>query len=123
MSTQYIQRRLAVNSKYITEEEAISSSDIIIVLAEPGAGKTELLDYFARSRKAKRHRASIFSHKDNFEQTSILIIDALDEVARQDETAVDRIIVKAFEKNAEKTIFASRSYVWSNERNKFIEDC
>lgn len=123
MSTQYINRQLTANGKNITEEEAISSSNIIIVLAEPGAGKTELLDYFAHYLKTKRHRASIFRHKDNIEPTSALIIDALDEVARQDDIAVDEIIIKALENNTEKTIFASRSYVWSNERNKFIEEC
>ena len=123
MSPHYISRRLFAGDKPVSEDECLSLGSIVVVLAEPGAGKTELLSSFARRLGVRNHPATIFRHSSNVPKTAALVIDALDEVARQDQSALDDIIVKALELGASTVVFASRSHIWGNERNRFIEVC
>ncbi|QPJ61341.1 MAG: hypothetical protein G3M70_05330 [Candidatus Nitronauta litoralis] len=95
---------------------------VFIVLAEPGAGKTDLLNYFGRAHKVLCESASLFIHAPESTQ-SILIIDALDELARINEEKITEIIFKAQTSGAHKVILASRSYVWDEARTKVVQDC
>jgi hypothetical protein len=53
----------------------------------------------------------------------VLVIDALDEVARIGEEKINEIIVKARASTASTVIFASRSYVWDQARTAAVRDC
>lgn len=123
MENYYIERRLFVGEDPISESDCLSEGGIIVVLAEPGAGKTELLNSFARRLGVRSQRASIFRYSTTVPTSAVIVIDALDEVARQDPSAVEQTIVKTFESQASTVVFASRSSEWGNERNRFIEDC
>jgi hypothetical protein len=123
MENYYIERRLFVGEDPISESDCLSEGGVIVVLAEPGAGKTELLNSFGRRLGVKSQRASIFRYSTTVPISAVIVIDALDEVARQDPSAVEQTIVKTFESQASTVVFASRSSEWGNERNRFIEDC
>ncbi|AZF48092.1 MULTISPECIES: hypothetical protein [unclassified Pseudomonas] len=123
MENYYIERRLYVDEDSVSEADCLSRGGVIIVLAEPGAGKTELLKSFARQLGVKSQRASIFRYGINVVKSTAIVIDALDEVSRQDPSAVDQTIVKTLESEASTIVLASRSSEWGNERNRFIEDC
>ena len=112
-----------VGEETLSESECLSRKGILIVLAEPGAGKTELLNNFSKRLSVKNIRANIFRYSNNINASQELIIDALDEVAKIGQAAVDEIIVKAIESDAETVILASRSSEWNQERNAFIRDC
>lgn len=123
LTTVYIPRLLRdAEQNEVPQSELISYLGISIVLAEPGAGKSELLKSVATQLGTKVERASIFRHKQPI-QASVLIIDALDEVAKLDQTAVDAVFVNAQQTGARKIIFASRSSEWDHARTKFLEDC
>jgi len=124
MTPHYIARRLiAEGGTTLSEHDCLAKAGTIVVLAEPGAGKTDLLDSFGRALGVARERAGIFRHKPEVASGHALIIDALDEVARQDLSALDGVIVKALELKANTTVLASRASEWSKERNRFIQDC
>lgn len=119
----YIQRRLFSEGKPLTERECLNRGGAIIVLAEPGAGKTELLESFSTQLGTTRQRAGIFRHIGTVDNARPLVIDALDEVARQDQSAVHGIIVKAVEAGAPKLVFASRSSEWDDQQTRYVEEC
>ncbi len=50
----YLPRKLHNDEKEFTEAEVIASFKIIIILAEPGAGKTSLLESFSEQLNAKK---------------------------------------------------------------------
>ena len=119
----YINRRLKIDEQEFSETEALAHGTVLVVLAEPGAGKTDLLAEFGRIWGVFSVRASIFRHKTQFPVNQPLIIDALDEVAKIDQSAVDLIIVKAQEASSGHVIFSSRSSEWQEARTKAIQDC
>jgi hypothetical protein len=118
----YIHRKLHIGEQLIQDHDLLDKSGVLIVLAEPGAGKSDLLDYFGESHAVPREAASLFVHRAPSNQ-SVLIIDALDEVARISEDKINEIIVKARASGAGTVIFASRSYVWDEARTRIVRDC
>lgn len=122
MSKFYIHRKVYCGEKLIFDHELLEKSGVLVVLAEPGAGKTDLLDYLSRSHAAPCELASLFVHRPVSPQ-SVLIIDALDEVARIGEEKINEIIVKARASTATTVILASRSYVWDQARTTAVRDC
>jgi len=121
--TVYISRALVVDEKTFTEEELLQVGTVFVVLAEPGAGKTELLKALAGLLQANRTRASIFQNKPGLAGTGPLVIDAMDEVARIDTVATDKIIAMASETPAATVVFASRSAEWDRSRTAYVEQC
>ena len=118
----YIHRKLHRGKQLVQDQELLGMSGVLVVLAEPGAGKSELLDYFAENYATPRESASLFVHRPPASQP-VLVIDALDEVARISEDRINEIIVKARATGAGKIIFASRSYVWDEARTRIVRDC
>lgn len=119
----YISPNLVVDEKTYTEEKLLQVGLVFIVLAEPGAGKTELLQEFAGLLQTSRIRASIFQNKPGLVGTGALVIDAMDEVARIDTVATDKIIALASETTAETVVFAGRSAEWDGSRTAYVEQC
>jgi hypothetical protein len=77
----YIHRKLHSRDQLIPDNELQGRSGVFVVLAEPGAGKTDLLDYLSESHSVPRELASMFVYRPVSHQAA-LVIDALDEVAR-----------------------------------------
>jgi hypothetical protein len=119
----YIKRHLHSGERPVEEDIAFKQSEVTIVLAEPGAGKTELLGSVAKRLGTKPSRASVFRHSTTEIHGPILIIDALDEVARQGDSAFDQVIVKASECAATTVILSARSDVWPSQRTTFVKEC
>jgi hypothetical protein len=122
MSEFYIHRKLHCSDQLIHDHNLLEKSGVFVVLAEPGAGKTDLLKYFSRCLSASPERAALFAHAPSATRQT-LIVDALDEVARVNETTTNEIIVKARNSGAGTVIFASRSYVWDEARTQLVRDC
>lgn len=118
----YIQRKLHRGDKILMDSELVGQSGIFVVLAEPGAGKSDLLDFFSKSYGVPLRPASQFVHEDPTSE-SVLVIDALDEVARIGEAKINEIIVKARASTATTVVLASRSYVWDEARTTAVRDC
>ncbi|URK18308.1 hypothetical protein M9H61_02010 [Thalassospira sp. GO-4] len=117
----YISRHIRVGESILTEEELLASSDLIILLAPPGAGKTELLKRLAELLQVSSLRAAVFRNRPEASLANDLIIDAMDEVARVSEENVWDIFGKA-SKATGTVIFASRSSEWESSRTKLIEE-
>lgn len=119
----YINRRLHIDVKHFSEREVLEQGRVLVVLAEPGAGKSKLLAEFGRIWGVEPVRASQFRYKTQLPVQRSLIIDALDEVAKIDQSAIDQVIVKAQELSNGSVIFASRSYEWEEARTQWVRDC
>ena len=104
----YISRTLVQDERVLSEVELLSDEGIIVVLAAPGAGKVALLESLARQLGVKANKASIFWHRSSVPSTNLLVVDALDEVAKLDPSGIDALLVKAHETGAATVIFASR---------------
>src|SRR5258706_9775407 len=118
----YIHRKLHSHDRLIQDYELLSQSGVFVVLAEPGAGKTDLLDYLGENYSVPREPATLFVLRPPTAQT-ILVIDGLDEVARIGEEKISEIILKARDSGASTVIFASRSYVWDEAQTGIVRDC
>lgn len=117
----YIHRKLHRGQQGIADRELLEQNGVLVVLAEPGAGKTDLLSYFSRCLGVPSERASLFVLRPPSEQ-KVLIVDALDELARIGEERVNEIIVNARASGASTVILASRSYVWDEARTAAVKD-
>jgi hypothetical protein len=120
----YINRRLRIDEEHFSESEVLGRGPVLVVLAEPGAGKSDLLEEFGRIWGVVPVRASIFRHRTQIiARRAPLIIDALDEAAKVDQSAVDQVVVKAQEMSNGNVIFASRSYAWDEARTRWVREC
>lgn len=123
MSRIYIQRRLLHEERQINQSDLVRVGKVIIVLGEPGAGKSDLLSDLGRSLGAQPTSANRFRYQGIVSSTNALIIDALDEVVRLDPDAIDPIIVKASEVPAGLVILSSRSSEWDSARTRLAKEC
>ena len=119
----YIPRHLLYKTETLTETELLSNDGVIVVLAEPGAGKSRLLGSIANHLGVTSQRASIFKSKSSVQSVNNLILDALDEVAKLDRSGIDLVLVKAQETGARKVILASRSSEWAEAQTVFLTEC
>lgn len=120
MTNFYIPRKLKNDKCIIDQNEAfpeIIPYKFIILLAEPGAGKTALLSNLAEKYNTKRYRANVFKNKSTIAE-KILIIDGFDEVAKlEQQSAIDSILSKIESIKSDTTILSSRSSEWDAKRN------
>ncbi|WP_376960692.1 hypothetical protein ABNQ39_22410 [Azospirillum sp. A26] len=123
MTAVYIPRALVVGERTFTEEQLLQEGRVFVVLAEPGAGKTELLKTLANLLQTTRIKASIFRNKLNISDAGHLVLDAMDEVARIDSGVTDQIIARASELSASTVIFSGRSGEWDRGRTAYVEQC
>jgi len=118
----YIDRHLRLDNQQISTDEFIEKLGVAVVLAEPGAGKTRLLEQLSELLGVPIYRASIFRHKNQIDWPDPLLIDAFDEVAKLDISAIDQIIVKAAESGIQKVVFATRSSEWAESQTQTVKD-
>ncbi|OAO04810.1 hypothetical protein A8B75_06600 [Sphingomonadales bacterium EhC05] len=115
-SSDYIRRHLVLEDRIVPEAEILATDRHIILLAEPGAGKTELLDSFSRDLGIKRQRASVLRSRDIPTNVATLIVDSFDEVAKLDLSAFDDLIGRIASAKPKRVIIASRSSEWDSAR-------
>ena len=123
MSGLYISRTLLCKDKTLTEAKLLRHEGVVVVLAEPGAGKTRLLSSISSQLGVVVEKASIFKLKNSVPATNALVLDALDEIAKLDSSGIDAVLVKAQETGANKVVLASRSSEWEKARSVFIGEC
>lgn len=109
----YIPRVLhGTDGKEFNESELLSfKNKVIIVLAEPGAGKSCLLDSLSEQLGIRKSVANIFIHS-NPQQCSSLAIDGFDELVKIDSSTVVKALVMANQPSVERIILSSRSSEW-----------
>ncbi len=113
-STFYLPRKLSGDSQVYTEADLLAAAKFVVVLAEPGGGKTELLKSFARQLGTKAVTATRFRHMGTEEENSPLVIDAFDELAKIDQSGIHSLLANACKAKATRVIISSRSSEWSN---------
>ncbi|MGC5428534.1 hypothetical protein L7P61_20235 [Aeromonas veronii bv. sobria] len=113
-STFYLPRKLSSDSQIYTEAELLAASKFVVVLAEPGGGKTELMESLARQLGTKAVTATRFRHMGAEVENSPQVIDAFDELAKIDQSGIHLVLANACKAKATRVIISSRSSEWSN---------
>lgn len=118
----YLKRTLFSDNKSYTEAELLKTSNYIVILAEPGAGKTELLNNLAKQLGIKAVTASVFLYVGANQTNSPIVIDAFDELAKIDNTGIHQLFAKAVEANPTHVIISSRSSEWDNSATHTFQE-
>ncbi|WP_199454437.1 ATP-binding protein [Vibrio owensii] len=110
----YIDRVLFSEDRKFTEPELLTYSSVIVILAEPGAGKTELLRSLAKRLGTNMKSANVFRNMgvDGIEVP--LVIDAFDELAKIDERGIHQLFANIAKSKPTHVIISSRSSEWNN---------
>jgi len=111
-STFYIPRKLSSSGRQYTEAEILSASSYVVVLAEPGGGKTELLKSLAGQLGASPVSANVFAHARTGQTRIPIVIDAFDELAKIDQTGIHKLLSNASKADPTHVIISSRSSEW-----------
>ncbi|KHE00586.1 hypothetical protein NL54_15880 [Pantoea stewartii] len=111
-STFYLERNFTYGDKTYTETELLAASTHIVVLAEPGGGKTELMKSIAQKLNASVLNASVFAYVGADKENSPLVIDAVDEVAKIDQSGIHKLLALARTSKPTRVIMSSRSSEW-----------
>ncbi len=120
-STFYLERNVTRNDRTYTETELLAESTHIVVLAEPGGGKTELMKSIARKLNTSVLNASVFAYVGADKENSSLIIDAVDEVARIDQSGIHKLLALARTSKPNRVIMSSRSSEWGLASTSIFE--
>jgi hypothetical protein len=118
----YLKRTLFSDNKSYTEADLLIASNYIVILAEPGAGKTELLNNLAKQLGVKAVTANVFRCLGTNQTNSPVVVDAFDELAKIDNTGIHQLFVKALEANPSHVIISSRSSEWDNSATHTFEE-
>ena len=121
-STFYLPRSLSSNDKAYTEVELLAASNYIVVLAEPGGGKTELMGSLAQQLGTSAVTANLFAHIGTDVENCPLVIDAFDELAKVDQTGIHKLLANARKANPTHVIISSRSSEWGNAATNACND-
>ncbi len=121
-STFYLPRRLSSSGETYTEQGLLAASSYLVVLAEPGGGKTELMGSLAAQLDTTAVTASKFVHMGAKAKNAPLVIDAFDELAKVDASGIYRLLSEAKAVNPTHVYLSSRSSEWDNAAtNAFSE--
>ncbi|WP_440060424.1 hypothetical protein ACTAB0_14195 [Pseudomonas syringae] len=118
----YLPRTLATNERTFTEHELMSASAYVVVLSEPGGGKSSLLKSLAAQLEVECVTANLFSHVGAETKNSSLVIDAFDELAKIDQVGINRLLAYAKRSAPRHVIISSRSSEWGTSSTKAFED-
>jgi hypothetical protein len=115
----HIPRRLHHGDQILPEAELLAAPGVVILLAEPGAGKTALLGSIAERVGAGRVRASAFRPGPG---GSTLVVDAFDEVARIGDARVLDILHQIRDAGPDRVLLSSRSSEWEEAKTRLVGD-
>jgi|GEM_PF-254761 len=109
----YIARTLYDENRTYSESQLLVSSQYIVILAEPGAGKTELLGSLAARLQTERISATCFRYLTP-SSNKALVLDAFDEVSRIDPSGIFELLAKVKAIGAGNVVISSRSSEWDS---------
>lgn len=118
----YLPRTLLDNNRTYSEAQLLAGQRFIVVLAEPGGGKTSLMESLGKQLSASVLTANRFIHTGVVGAGSPLIIDAYDELAKVDASGIDKLLAAALAANPSKLLISSRSSEWDNSANSAFQD-
>lgn len=121
-STFYLPRSLSNKDSIYTEETLLAASNYVVVLAEPGGGKTELMGSLARQLGTSTVTASKLKHLGADAENYPLVIDAFDELAKLDQTGIHSLLANARKAKPTHVIISSRSSEWGTAATNAFED-
>jgi hypothetical protein len=121
-TTFYLPRSLADNDKTYTETELLAASNYVVVLAEPGGGKTELMGSLAQQLGTTTVTASKFAYVGARTKNIPLVIDAFDELSKVDASGIYQLFAKAEAANPIRVYLSSRSSEWDNAATNAFKD-
>lgn len=123
MSTNfYLPRSLVDNNKRYTETELLADSKYVIVLAEPGSGKTALMESLAEQLGTTTVTASTLAHGRAKENNIPLVIDAFDELSKVDDSGIYQLLAKAKASDPTRVYLSSRSSEWDTAATNAFKD-
>lgn len=120
-STLYIERHLTCGDKTYTEMELLAVSRYIVILAEPGGGKTELMKSLGRKLGLAPTNASVFAYAGTEDKKIPLLIDAIDEVATIDQSGINKLLANVRKADPTMVILSSRSSEWGHSSTSAFE--
>ncbi len=121
-TTFYLPRSLAGKDKIYTETELLAACNYVVVLAEPGGGKTELMRSLAQQVGTSIITANVFACMGADTENCPLVIDAFDELAKVDKTGISSLLANARKSNPTHVIISSRSSEWNNSDTCAFKD-
>ena len=121
-STFYLPRSLSNKDSIYTEETLLAASNYVVVLAEPGGGKTELMGSLARQLGTSTVTANKLKHLGADAENYPLVIDAFDELAKLDQTGIHSLLANARKAKPTHVIISSRSSEWGTAATNAFED-
>jgi len=121
-STFYLPRSLSSSDKTYTEAALLAASNYVVVLAEPGGGKTELMWSLAQQLGTSSVTANVFRHVGADAASCPLVIDAFDELAKVDKTGIHTLLANAKKAKPTHIIISSRSSEWDHAATNTFEE-
>lgn len=121
-STFYLPRRLSSNDSIYTEEALLAASNYVVVLAEPGGGKTELMGSIAQRLGTTTVTANKFRYVGADVENCPLVIDAFDELSKIDQTGIHSLLANAKKAKPTHVIISSRSSEWNSAATNSFND-
>jgi cytidylate kinase len=118
----YLQRRLSSENKTFSEIELLTISNCVVVLAEPGGGKTELLGSLAQQLGISSVTANMFVHIGARHENTPIVIDAFDELAKIDQSGIHKLLAKITTAKPSHVIISSRSSEWDIAATNTVKD-
>jgi len=118
----YLSRRLSSNDRIFTEAELLAASNYVVVLAEPGGGKTELMGSLAQQIGTTVVTASKFGSVGAKLKYAPLVIDAFDELAKVDASGIYKLLSQVEVANPTHVYMSSRSSEWDNAATSAFND-
>lgn len=91
-------------------------------MAEPGAGKSRLLESLAQQQGTSVVSANRFVHQGARSNNSPLFIDAYDELSKMDSSGIYKLLGFAHEANPSGLVISSRSSEWDNTATYAFKD-
>ncbi|HCM9153952.1 TPA: hypothetical protein N5K88_004123 [Enterobacter cloacae subsp. cloacae] len=120
-SSIYLERHLSDGDKTFTETALLQKSKYIVILAEPGGGKTELMKSLARKLDTETINASVLMFGGISDTNIPLLIDAVDEVATIEQGSIYKLISEVKKAKPALVIMSSRSSEWGQSSTMVFE--
>jgi hypothetical protein len=121
-SSFYLPRTLLDDNQTYSEAQLLAGQRFIVVLAEPGGGKTRLMESLGRQLKTSVLTANRFIHTGVSGKGSPLVIDAYDELAKVDASGIEKLLASALAASPSKLLISSRSSEWDNAANSAFQE-
>ncbi|EKU96882.1 hypothetical protein Lepto7375DRAFT_0802 [Leptolyngbya sp. PCC 7375] len=121
-TTFYLPRSLINNDRTYTETELLAASNYVVILAEPGGGKTELMGSLAQQLDTTAITANKFAYIRAKAEKTPLVIDAFDELSKVDASSIYKLLAQAEAVNPTHFYLSSRSSEWDNAATNAFND-